>query len=150
MLNPRLALGLAAALLVVPAFATPDASTGARSSAASVVADGSAYVETTVYSPALSLTTPEADAIRVMNSYATGTTFDVTVTKTSGSALFVLVAPTSTTGLAVGSSFTVRIRDTSPLTSTSDNVGVRVDVVFRSGGSDVGGVTFTRTVAVSA
>lgn len=152
MLTARLAL-LAAALLVVPVVAFTDATPGSRASTANVVTDANSYLKDVKVNPSLTaLNLYQATAVTVTHQYASPagqtTTLDVTATKAAGNARFSL---TPTTGsLARDASLAIAVKDNSithlPITET---VTIRIDAVIKQGTTNVGSITFSRSVTVT-
>lgn len=142
-------LALVAALLVVPAVAFTDANTASRAASASVKDDADSYLKAVKTNPSLTIANAyTAPFLTLTNDYATGTTLDVAVTKTAGNARFAIAPPAASLG--VGGSQTFTVTDTSALhTPTSDTLTVRVDATIRVGTTNVGFLSYSRSVTVT-
>lgn len=145
----RLAL-VAAALLLVPTAAFTEAGTSARTTSASVRSDADSYLKAVKADPTLGLGNAYTSTfLTLTHNGASGTTLDVTITKTAGAARFT-VSPTSGTIASTGGTLSVAVTDTNPLhTPTSDTLTVRVDANVKNGGASVGSVSYSRSVTVT-
>lgn len=151
MVSARDAALLALGLLLTPAFAFSDASTGARSATSAVVAHTASYLHTETFTAILvPANTFVADAILARHDYDDDTTLDLVVTKTAGDARFVLVAPTTLAGATAGQALTVRVEDTDAGSSPDPGavLTLRVDATVRDTGADVGRFSVERDVTV--
>jgi len=115
-----------------------------------VVAHTSAYLYAETFSPTLSITNGyTANAVKIRNDYDSDATLDLAVSKTAGDARFILVAPTSVAGATAGQSLTVQVTDTNAIhTTTSTSITVLFEGTVKSGASNVGYFSVSRTVTV--
>ncbi len=139
------------AILVTPAMAYSWAEVE-RTVGADVVADTDSFVKVEDLAPVVTAFSAWMDdAVRITHQYVTGTTLDVTATKTAptGSRWQLVDASGS---VAAGASHTVRIRDTSILHPAGTTaITIQLDVVIRdAGAAAVGTATVTRIIEVTA
>lgn len=147
MLN-RLAL-VAAAVLLVPVVAYTDANTSSRIASASVAADAASYLKAVKSDVTLGLANAyTATFLTLTHDYATGTTLDVAFTKTGGNARFT-ITPASGPISTIGGTLSATVTDTATLhTPITDTLTVRVDATIKNGASNVGFITYSRSVTV--